>query len=55
MGYQVLAGSQLFRYLAASEVNTALAAGHMQNDGNVTPTLEFRRALAKEMLENTIC
>ena len=41
-------------YLAASEVNAALAAGHMQNNGNVTPTLEFRRALAKEMLENTI-
>jgi hypothetical protein len=42
-------------YLAALEVNTALASGHMQKGGGVLlPTLEFRRALAKECMENTI-
>ena len=41
-------------YLAASEVNTALTLGHMQKGGVLLPTLEFRRALAKECMENTI-
>jgi hypothetical protein len=41
-------------YLAASEVNAALASGHLQHGGNLLPSLEFRRALAKECLENTI-
>jgi hypothetical protein len=40
-------------YLAASEVNMALASGHLQNSGVLLPTLEFRGALAKECLENT--
>jgi hypothetical protein len=37
-------------YLAASEVNTALTSGRLQNGGVLLPTLEFRRALAKECL-----
>ena len=37
-----------------STLNTALAEGHMQKGGEVTPTLEFRRALAQECLENKI-
>ena len=41
-------------YLAVSEANTALASGHFQNDGVVQPSLDFRRALAIECLENTI-
>ena len=41
-------------YLAVSEVNTALESGHFQNDGVVQPSLNFRRALAIECLENTI-
>ena len=41
-------------YLAASEFNAALAMGHFQNGGVLQPSLDFRRGLAKECLENTI-
>ena len=37
-----------------SEVNTALASGHFQNDWVVEPSLYFWRVLAIECLENTI-
>jgi hypothetical protein len=41
-------------YLAVSEVNAALADGHFRRNGIPLPSLEFRKALAKEMLENTV-
>ena len=41
-------------YLAVLEVNTALASGHFQNYGAVQPSLDFRRGLAIDCLENTI-
>ena len=41
-------------YLAASEVNADIAMGHFQNGGVLQPSLDFRRGLAKECLENTI-
>ena len=41
-------------YLAATEVNAALVMGHFQNGGVLQPSLDFRRGLAKECLENTI-
>ena len=39
-------------YLAVSTVNANLAHGHFQNGGEITPTLQFWRELAKEMSEN---
>ena len=36
-----------------SEVNTALASGHFQNDGVLQPGLDFWRSLAIECLDNT--
>jgi hypothetical protein len=41
-------------YLAVSFVNVNLAHGHFQNNGEVVPTLLFRREFARECLENTI-
>lgn len=41
-------------YLAVSMVNANLAHGHFQNNGEVVPTLQFRRQLAQELLDNTI-
>ena len=41
-------------YVAVTEVNAALVHGHMQNGGKIIPQLEFRRALAKEMLTNNV-
>ena len=41
-------------YLAVSEVNTALASGHFQNDGVVQPSLYFWIDLAIECHENKI-
>ena len=38
-------------YLAVSEVNTALAPGHFQNDGGVQLSLEFIKAFAIVCLE----
>ena len=37
-----------------SEVNENLARGHFQKVGNVGPTLEFWRHMAKEILNNDI-
>ena len=36
------------------EVNTALASCHFQNDGVVQPSLDFRRSLLIEFLDNKI-
>ena len=36
-----------------SEVNTALASCHIQNDGVVQPSLDFMKYLAIKCLENT--
>jgi hypothetical protein len=47
-------GHKLENLTIIAEGNTALASGHLQNGGVLLPTLEFRRALAKECLENTI-
>ena len=41
-------------YLATSEVNTNLAWGHFQQNGNVDATLDFRRKLSHECLVNCI-
>ena len=41
-------------YIAVSEVNTALESGHFQNDEVVKPSLDFRRDLEIEFLENKI-
>ena len=41
-------------YLAVTEVNTALADGHFRKGGKLIPTLQFRRKLAHEMMENNI-
>ena len=46
--------SNFFWYIFVSEVNTALASCHFQNYGLVRPSLDFRRALEKECLENKI-
>ena len=37
-----------------TEVNTALADGHFCKGGKLIPTLQFRRKLAHEMMENNI-
>ena len=37
-----------------SEVNTDIESGHFKNDGVVQPSLDFRKALAIECLDNTI-
>ena len=37
-----------------SEVNTALASGHFQNDAVVQPSMNFWRVLEIECLKNTI-
>ena len=41
-------------YLVVTELNTALASGHFQNDGVVKPSLDFWRALLIYCLDNTI-
>ena len=41
-------------YLAVTEVNTALADGHFRKGGKLIPTLQFRRKLTHEMMENNI-
>ena len=41
-------------YLVVLEVNTALASGHLKNDGVVQPSLDFWRALEIECPENII-
>ena len=41
-------------YLAVTEVNTALADGHFRKGGKWIPTLQFRRKLAREIMENNI-
>ena len=41
-------------YLAVTKVNTALADGHFCKGGQLIPTLQFRRKLTHEMMENTI-
>ena len=38
-------------YLTVSTVNANLAHGHFQNEGELTPTLQFRRELAQELME----
>ena len=35
-----------------STVNSNLDHGHFKNGGELTPTLQFRRELAQELLEN---
>ena len=35
-------------------MKTALADGHFQNGGDVVSTLQLRRKLANEMMDNTI-
>ena len=35
-------------------MNIALAYGYFRRDGNVFPTLQFRRYLAKETMDNNI-
>ena len=37
-----------------TEVNTALADGHFSKGRKWIPTLQFRRKIAHEMIENTI-
>ena len=41
-------------YLAVTEVNMALAYGHFRKGRKLIPTLQFRRKLAHEMMENNI-
>ena len=41
-------------YLAVTEVNTALVDGHVHKGGRLIQTLQFRRKLAHEMMENNI-
>ena len=41
-------------YLAVNEVNTALADGHFHKGSKLISTLQFRRKLAHEMMENNI-
>ena len=41
-------------YLAVTEVNMALVDGHFCKGGQLIPTLQFRRNLVHEMMENTI-
>ena len=41
-------------YLSVTEVNTALADGHLRKGGKLIPTLQFRRTLVNEMMENKI-
>ena len=36
------------------EANTALASVHLENGGNIMPTLDFRRQLTLQCMENTI-
>ena len=54
MGNQVLADRNFAWYSAVTEVNTALADGHFHKGGKLIPTLQFRRKLAHEMMENNI-
>ena len=37
-----------------TEVNTALAYGHFRKGEKLIPTLQFRRKLAHEMMDNNI-
>ena len=41
-------------YLAVTELNTALVDGHFRKGRKLIPTLQFRRKLAHEMMDNTI-
>ena len=54
MGNQVTANRNFARYLAVTEVNTALADGHFRKGRKLIPTLQLRRKLAHYMMENTI-
>ena len=42
------------RYLAVTEVNTALADGNFRTGGQLIPILQFRRKLVHEIMDNTI-
>ena len=41
-------------YLVVSTINENLAHGHFQNGGELTPTLQFIRELAQELLKNML-
>ena len=41
-------------YMAVTEMNTALADGHLCKGGKLIPTLHLRRKLAHEIMDNTI-
>ena len=41
-------------YLAVTEVNTAITAGHFQNGGDIMLTLDFQRQLVIQCMKNTV-